>query len=213
MVGQDAQLILASRSPRRAALLRQLGLEFRVFPSEVKEKLSKEEPGEAVKLLALQKARDVARRVNEGLVIGADTVVVLGTEILSKPSCPDAARQMLRKLSGRQHQVLTGVALVDASGKRPEVSKFESTRVFFRVLKAREISAYIATGEPLDKAGSYGIQGRGAIFVEKIEGCYFNVVGLPLALLGKMLSTFGINILPVPQKSSSDEGDRIVTKT
>ncbi len=195
MADKRPRIILASRSPRRADLLVQLGLKFKIVPSSVREDMDyRENPEEIVTALALQKARDVARRVRNGLVIGADTVVLLEREILGKPASAENAREMLFKLSGKEHRVLTGVALAEASGKRTEKQGLEITHVKFRELNRQEIFSYVATGEPLDKAGAYGIQGKGAVFVEKINGCYFNVVGLPLFLLSKMLNCFGVNI-------------------
>ena len=177
------RLILASGSPRRADLLRQIGLEFEVIPSGVDEnEISGSSPQEKALNAALAKALDVARKVGEGIVIGADTIVVLEGRILGKPSGPQEAIRMLTLLSGKTHQVITGIALVDASSMKVE-SWVESTSVTFRELSPDEIVKYVETGIPLDKAGAYGIQDKAAAFVKRIEGCYFNVVGLPLAAL------------------------------
>jgi len=177
------RLILASGSPRRADLLRQIGLEFEVIPSGVDEnEISGSSPQEKALNAALAKALDVARKVGEGIVIGADTIVVLEGRILGKPSGPQEAIRMLTLLSGKTHRVITGVALVDASSMKVE-SWVESTSVTFRELSPDEIVEYVETGIPLDKAGAYGIQDKAAAFVKRIEGCYFNVVGLPLAAL------------------------------
>jgi len=177
------RLILASGSPRRADLLRQIGLEFEVIPSGVDEnEISGSSPQEKALNAALAKALDVARKVGEGIVIGADTIVVLEGRILGKPSGPQEAIRMLTLLSGKTHQVITGIALVDASSMKVE-SWVESTSVTFRELSPDEIVEYVETGIPLDKAGAYGIQDKAAAFVKRIEGCYFNVVGLPLAAL------------------------------
>ncbi|HTG01299.1 MAG TPA: Maf family protein [Nitrospirota bacterium] len=184
-------IILASASPRRSELLRQVGISFTVAPADVDESIK---PGEqAVKYavrIAREKARMVAQRTASGIVIGADTVVVLGGEIMGKPLDARDAVRVLNKLSGNVHDVITGVAVVDAGTGRESV-KSAITRVWFRKLSGAEIAAYVSTEEPLDKAGAYGIQGKGALFVDRIDGCYFNVVGLPLSLLGCMLRDFG----------------------
>jgi septum formation protein len=181
-------VILASRSPRRKILLRQIGLKFRVTPSRVAEIISpNQSPGENAKRIALEKASEVATRVRKGLIIGADTIVVLDHHVLGKPSSKDDAVRMLKLLSGREHSVYTGFALVDAeSGK--QVSAVEETKVRFRNLDEKEITDYVNSGSPMDKAGSYGIQDDfGAVFIEKINGCFYNVVGFPLA---RFYSTF-----------------------
>lgn len=174
-------LILASQSPRRRLLLKQIGLKFSVRPSSVQEDfLDHESPPQNAKRIALAKALDVAKRVKRGIVLGADTIVVLGNEILAKPRNAAEARRMLRQLSGREHIVYTGFALVDASTGR-KVVDLERTKVKFRKLSAIEIAEYVASGSPMDKAGAYGIQDDyGAVFVERVEGCFYNVVGFPL---------------------------------
>ena len=188
------QLVLASASPRRAELLKKIGLDFIVRPAVTAEIIKPHlDLLEQVKGLALQKALAVAETLPAGLVIGADTIVVLGQEVLGKPDSREMAVQMLSRLSGQQHQVLTGVALVDSQSGQA-ISEVESTLVQFRTLTLEEITAYVNTGEPLDKAGAYGIQEKGAILVERIEGCYFNVVGLPLARLVRMLKQMGIEV-------------------
>ncbi|NLG84394.1 MAG: septum formation inhibitor Maf [Firmicutes bacterium] len=191
------ELILASSSPRRAALLSGLGLTFRVVPSSFEERhegARPEDPTRLVESLALGKAREVAERIGHGLVLGADTVVILAGEILEKPLDAAEARRMLVKLSGRWHEVYTGVAVVAAEEGRFRVAH-ERTRVKFRRLAPEEIEAYVRTGEPMDKAGAYGIQGRGALLVERIHGCYTNVVGLPLVKTALLLREFGLRIL------------------
>ncbi len=195
------EIILASASPRRKELLQGLGLPHTVITSQVAEQVPEHlEPVEVAKALALQKAEDVAGRVDRGLVIGADTIVVLETSILGKPSNQEEAVSMLRRLSGRAHLVMTGVAIVDTeSGKK--INACEITQVVFRELDDSEVLAYVETGEPMDKAGAYGIQGLGALLVQEIRGCYFNVVGLPLTLLSELLKDFGIHILKMNSRT------------
>ena len=185
--GEIPNIILASASPRRANLLRQIGLEFRVLPSQINEPNIESQPIEAVKCIAYEKAKAVIDQVESGLVIGADTTVVANNQVaIGKPTSYQQAVEFLTKLSGGRHQVITGVALIDVSQKT-EIVWSETTSVFFRQLRNKEIEAYVASGEANDKAGAYGIQGKAATFVRKIEGCYFNVVGLPLASLAEKL--------------------------
>jgi len=181
-------LILASRSPRRRKLLAQLGLDFEVHPSDLDENATNHRlPEQLVEQLALEKARTVAARFPEALTLGADTIVVLDGDVLNKPADEAEARAMLRRLSGRTHTVYTGVALVHPASQR-EVVDYEATQVTFAPLTDAEIDAYVATGSPLDKAGAYGIQDDyGAVFIRRIEGDYYNVVGLPLHRLYRML--------------------------
>ncbi len=191
-------LVLASASPRRAALLSQIGLTFEIRPSDVAEPLHNGTAAEVTQKLALLKAKAIARQHTEGLIIGADTLVALDGRLLGKPTDDAHATEMLTQLSGTCHEVVTGVALivVDSSGRRDfqprtpaarEIVWTETTKVYFRELRSAEIAAYVASGEASDKAGAYGIQGRGAALVKRIEGCYFNVVGLPLASLVEQL--------------------------
>ncbi len=184
-------LILASRSPRRRKLLQQLGLDFEVHPSELDEKATNHRlPEQLVEQLALEKARRVAARFPEALTLGADTIVVLDGEVLNKPADEAEARAMLRRLSGRTHTVYTGIALMHPASQR-EIVDYEATRVTFAPLSDAEIDAYVATGSPLDKAGAYGIQDDyGAVFIRRIEGDYYNVVGLPLHRLYCMLRNY-----------------------
>jgi septum formation protein len=189
------KLILASGSPRRAELLRTAGMGFETLVSEIEEsRLPRETASAMVLRLAEAKARAASALLHEvtesALVIGADTVVELNGEVLGKPGSAQKARRMLGQLSGKTHSVLTGVAVVRVpDGARR--SKVESTSVRFASLSDREIDQYVATGEPLDKAGGYAIQSLAGPFVERIEGCYFNVVGLPLARLYRMLVELG----------------------
>ena len=188
------RLILASASPRRRELLAQAGYTFEVQPAHVNEDLRPDEdPIAYVVRLAREKAQSVFAEISStspasppAVVLGADTTVTLDSHILAKPEDAADAARMLRLLSGRTHRVITGVAL--ASAKGIEVAA-EVTGVQFLTLNGDEIAAYIATGEPMDKAGAYGIQGFAAKWIPRIEGCYFNVVGLPLALVNTMLES------------------------
>jgi len=197
------RLILASGSPRRAEILRDAGFAFAVRPVPVDESpLPRESARRHVERLAREKALAAARHIRgPALVIGADTVVVVRGQILGKPQSHNDARRMLRLLSGRKHQVLTGLAILrldpPARGSRqlrPAALRCETeiTAVWFTRLTRREIEDYVASGEPADKAGAYAIQGRAGCFITRIEGCYFNVVGLPLARLYHMLRAMGI---------------------
>ena len=193
----EKTIILASNSPRRKELLRQIGMSFRSDPADVDERiLPGEEADEYAVRVALDKASVAAERTGAGIIIAADTIVVLGTTVLGKPADAKDAERMLGMLSGKMHAVITGLVVMDA-GTRKTQKRIAVTNVWFRNLTNDEIVSYVATGEPLDKAGAYGIQERGALFVQKIEGCYFNVVGLPLSLLGEMLVDFGINLFPL----------------
>lgn len=187
-------IVLASQSPRRRELLERMGLTFRVVVPDVEERMDRGlGPDELVKAISAEKAAAAAELVGrEALVIAADTVVALDGAILGKPSSPAHARQMLRSLSGRRHMVYTGVTVRQGDRTR---TLSQATAVSFRSLDAGEIDAYIATGEPLDKAGAYGIQGYGAMLVEGIQGDYYNVVGLPVCALGETLKEFGLEPL------------------
>jgi len=175
-------VVLASASPRRADLFTQVGLQFKVVPSTINEpnpnSLS-DSPAVIAEHLALLKARDVAAHFSEGWIIGADTVVSYQHQLLGKPDSPVKACEMLQTLSGKIHEVTTGVALVSVSESRIHTFS-ETTQVRFRELTGEEIRKYVDTGEPMDKAGAYGIQGKGALFVSAIQGDYNNVVGFPL---------------------------------
>jgi septum formation protein len=189
------KIVLASASPRRRELLSQVGISFEVVPGDIDEENAELSgtPGQKAEQLAYMKAANVAARLESGLVLGADTIVVCDDEIFGKPADEDDARRMLMKLGGREHQVITGIALVDASDGKARTAH-EITAVRFSELTGREIDAYIASGEPFDKAGAYAIQGRAAIFVESLDGCYSNVVGLPLRRLYCLLRDFGVSV-------------------
>lgn len=185
-------LVLASGSPRRRAMLAELGWDFTVCPSPVEEEiLPGEAPDAAVMRLAADKGRAVARDWPDRIVLAADTVVTLDGRILGKPRDREEALEMLRTLAGRSHRVLTGLALF--WGDRCLV-RAETTEVTFRALSEEALRAYVDTGECDDKAGAYGIQGKGALLVASIRGCYFNVVGLPLARLSEMLLELGVDM-------------------
>ncbi|MBG9566233.1 Maf family protein [Brevibacillus agri] len=188
-------LILASSSPRRRELLQALGIPFTVMTSDVDETTAPGlSPAQVVEELSLRKAKEVAARLTEGVVLGSDTIVVLDGHILGKPADEADAFRMLSMLQGREHTVYSGVALIDAATGRSEVAH-SHTDVKIRPLSEAEIKSYIATKEPMDKAGSYAIQGIGATIVEGITGDYFTVVGLPLCLTSKLLARFGMPIL------------------
>ena len=188
------KLILASASPRRAEILHHAGIAFETQAALLDESLRAGElPGDYVRRLALEKARAAAeesRYPGECVFIGADTVVVAGEEVLGKPASEEEARRMLRRLSAAVHEVRTGLALLRRPGATERVAE-EITRVTFAPLSAEEIENYIQTGEPFDKAGAYAIQGIGGRYVTRIEGCYFNVMGLPLARLWSLLREIG----------------------
>lgn len=183
-------VVLASASPRRASLLRELGWDFHIAPPRIEEcLLDGASPSEQAVRIASEKADSVFRDFPEALVIAADTIVVLGDEILGKPRDSREAIRMLSLLAGKTHSVITGVA-VRLDGR--SASGFEETRVTFRDLSAAEIRAYFSGGESMDKAGAYAIQGWGSLLASSIEGCYFNVVGLPLYRLSRLLEEMGV---------------------
>jgi septum formation protein len=189
------KIILASASPRRKELLKQLiGDNFLVYASSYGESPS---PGLSPEELLLkhsaEKARDVAKNFDFGIVISADTSILFEGELLGKPHSPKKAEEMLKKLNGQKIRVLTGITVLDLdTGK--EISELESTVVWLAEMSREQILAYVRTGEPLDKAGAFAAQGKGAVLVERIEGDFFNVVGLPLFRLGKILEKFGISV-------------------
>jgi septum formation protein len=179
-------LVLASQSPRRAEILRQAGIPFAIRIAQVDETpLADEPPEHYVRRLAEAKALAVDAAAEE-IVLGADTTVVVGSEMLAKPADPADARRMLEALAGRCHKVLTGICLRRGTELLQDCA---TTQVWFAPLSPREIEDYVASGEPMDKAGAYGIQGLASKFIERIDGCYFNVVGLPVALVYRHLGT------------------------
>ncbi|HPX03782.1 MAG TPA: Maf family protein [Synergistaceae bacterium] len=184
------EIILASGSPRRQMLLGELGWNIKVVVPETDEsQMPEESPEEMVRRLACKKAHSVHVSNPDSWVIGADTVVVADGEVLGKPSGHDDAVCMIKKLQGKKHAVITGIALFAPGGRR--LVEAEETYVKFRALKDEDISSYVESGESFDKAGAYAIQGKGMLLVESIEGCYFNVVGLPVQRLSRMFADLG----------------------
>lgn len=206
-----SRLILASGSPRRKELLEQIGAKFEILPAKGEEVITSTVPAQVVMELSAQKAEEVAGRYGEELggenqsvskeeqavvILGADTVVAYENKILGKPKNEEDAVRMLQMLSGHTHSVFTGVTLViEKQGKKEKQSFFAETKVTMYPMTEQQIHAYVATGEPLDKAGAYGIQGKCAVYIEKIVGDYNNVVGLPIALVYQNLEKSGIEIL------------------
>jgi septum formation protein len=189
------KIVLASNSPRRKALLEQIGLKFKV-DNRVQEEtgVTGLEPSRLVENISLRKAESVAKYYNDAVIIAADTIGVIDGKIIGKPHTAPEAAAMLVLLSGRAHAVITGFTVLDAL-THAAVTRSITTTVYFKKLTDVEIQAYVKTGEPLDKAGAYGIQERGALLVERIEGDYSNVVGLPLAALANVLKEVGVRVL------------------
>lgn len=191
-------IILASNSPRRREILSQLNIKFQVVPSDFEETFIDIEPDVLVKHFAYMKALDVFEKLKSDLaddtyIIGSDTIVYCNG-IMGKPESDEEAYQMLKSLSNKEHQVISGLSVIQGSTGKA-ITMHESTKVWIRELEDREIMNYISSQEPIDKAGAYAIQGMGALFVEKIHGCYFNVVGLPVNKLFKIMECFGINLI------------------
>lgn len=188
------KIILASASPRRRELLEQGGIPFTVIPSQAEEKITTEQPGQAVEELSYLKCSDIYEKsLGDVLVIGADTVVASEGKILGKPSSQKDAVKMLQSLQEREHEVYTGVTIMAREGNENRKKTFhEKTKVVFYPMSDEEIRSYVNTGEPMDKAGAYGIQGKSAVFIKEISGDYNNVVGLPLARLYQELKNMGI---------------------
>jgi nucleoside triphosphate pyrophosphatase len=192
---KNRDIVLASASPRRKEILALTGLEFRVDAGDYEETMDLPmEPHELARFLSREKADAVALKYRNALIIAADTFLLFEGGLLGKPRDERDAGRMLARLNGRSHSVITGFTVLDTANKK-SVSDSVETKVYFRRLTSKEISSYVKSGEPLDKAGSYGIQGLGALLVEKIEGDYFNVMGLPIGALAQTLKKFGIRIL------------------
>jgi septum formation protein len=189
------EIILASASPRRKELLEKLGFKFTVEPGNCEEDIDSElEPHEVVRQLSILKAKSVATSYNNAVIIAADTIGLIGNKILGKPHTENEARKMLNAINGKPHTVITGFTVLDTATNKILTNTVD-TKVYIKKLTHQEIDAYVKTGEPLDKAGAYAIQGLGAVIVEKIEGDYYNVMGLPLNSLVEALKEFGINVL------------------
>jgi len=196
-------IILASASPRRKNLLEGLGMKFKIIISDIDESFCQDmDPDKAVRCLALKKAEDVLKKIDyPAIIIGADTTVVIDNQSLGKPKDFDEAFRMLSMLSGRSHKVITGIAVIDSNNtsQGPEFNKTFvdsiTSEVFFKELSGQEIYNYIKTGEPMDKAGAYAIQGIGSIFISQISGCYNNIVGLPIFRLYQILEELGFSVL------------------
>lgn len=182
----DQKLILASASPRRSQILSEIGLTFQTYSPNIEERINSSPPDVHVKHYALKKAQTVAKQVQTGIILAADTVVVLESEILGKPKDQNQAYLMLKKLDGKAHTVFTGVAVLNGLTDKEAVD-FQSTRVVFNQLTPDSIKEYLATGEFVDKAGAYGIQGMGSFLVKEVIGDLDNVIGLPLATVKKLL--------------------------
>jgi septum formation protein len=187
-------IVLASSSPRRRELLRLIGLTFRIDRSEYEERMDLNmAPHRLASHLSLEKARSIETKYSDAIIIAADTFILFRGKLLGKPHTLREARRMLAMLNGKTHSVITGFTVMDTfTGKR--ISKAVETKVHFRRLTAAEIASYVRTGEPLDKAGAYAIQGLGAVIVKEIAGDYFNVIGLPLSSLAEALRKFGVHV-------------------
>ena len=189
------KIILASKSKQRKKLLEIIGLDFQIEKSNYIEDMTEKIPAHKLaQKLALGKARDVAKKHKNAIIIGADTFVVLGKEFLGKPHTPQKAREMLKKISGKKHQLITGIAIIDTK-KNKTIIDYEITEVWIKKMFDKEIKEYIKTGEPLDKAGGYAIQKLGCLFIEKINGGYTNVVGLPINKVYEHLLKLKVDIL------------------
>lgn len=188
-------VILASSSPQRKELFKKLGVQFKAVPSDFYENLNLSlSPRRLAMYLARGKAEAVRKKYPKTIIVAADTIVVFGKKVLGKPKTCCTAQKMLKMLSGKCHSVITGFTIIDGVREK-SVSGFAETKVYFRKLSSEKINRYIRSGEPLDKAGAYAIQGRGAIFVDKIEGDYYNVVGFPLSRIANALKSLGVKSL------------------
>jgi septum formation protein len=189
------KIILASGSKQRKRLLKIIGLDFKIEKSGYLEDMTEELPAHKLaQKLALGKARDIAKKHKNAIIIGADSFVILGKKFLGKPRTPQKAREMLKKISGKKHILITGIAIIDTK-KNKIFTDYEITEIWFKKLTNKEIESYVKTGEPLDKAGGYAIQKLGCLFIEKINGNYTNVVGLPINKIYKYLLKLNVDIL------------------
>ena len=206
--GSMKTIILASASPRRRDILKKTGLKFTVDVSRCEEKLnSGPKPRALARLLSLEKAQSVAARHRNALILAADTFIFFKGEMLGKPHTKGEALRMLRRLNGKVHKVITGFTIIDTkSGKK--ISRSAETKVYFKRLTMKELESYAASGEPLDKAGGYAIQGLGAVLIRKIEGDFFNVVGLPLDMVIQSLKEFGVNVPRIQDQLCHGSGTR-----
>lgn len=192
---EKRKIVLASSSPRRKEILKATGLKFTIDAGDYEEDMTLGlKPHQLAKFLSSEKAAAIAVKYTNALVIAADTFIVFKDHLMGKPHTKEEARRMLTLLNGKAHSVITGFTIIDTNTKK-RLSRSVETKVYFRKLTVSEIEAYIKTGEPLDKAGAYAIQGIGAIIVKKIEGDYFNVMGLPLSSLTEVLKKFGVSVL------------------
>jgi septum formation protein len=208
---QTFKIILASASPQRKRLLEQIDMNFRIIRPSVKENKDIKDPIMRVKTNALMKAANVAENLNDGLVIGVDTVVVIDNQILGKPNDMREAYEMIHALSARTHLVYSGIAIINSKDGIIEVDH-EETSVTMRTIKNNEILAYVKSGEPLNKAGAYAAQGLGALLIKRIDGCFFNIVGLPISLLSVLLKRFGYSHLSCTREQSKNKVPRDCAK-
>jgi len=189
------EIVLASASTRRKELLEKIGLQFTVDPSDYPEDAYFElKPRERAKQVSLEKARAVAARHSNALIIAADTFIVSAGQVMGKPHSPNEAKRMLKALSGCSHMAITGFTILDTTNGKT-LSRAVETRIYMRKLSEREIDSYVSSSEPLDKAGAYAIQGLGSALIDKIEGDYYNIMGLPLSACAQDLKSFGVHVL------------------
>ncbi len=189
------KIILASESPRRKQLLQQVGLKFQIDPSGYEEDMNhSKDPYELAEFLSLKKAQNVANKYKDEIIIAGDSLISCNGEIFGKPHTPERAREMLKALSGITHEVISGYALIDTRTNKI-ISGAKGTKVYFRKLEENEIMSYIKTGEPLDRAGAYAIQEKGAFLIDKIEGDYTNVIGLPITEIIQSLRKLGLKVM------------------
>lgn len=192
---KNRKIILASKSPRRDELLKRIGLHFEVKTSDFDESsVNAHSPVEHVEILSRGKAKSVAEEHKDAIVIGADTVIVIDGEIIGKPTSEENAVEILKRLSGKSHLVVTGFTIIDTQFNQTSTKTVES-KVYFKELNEAEIEAYVKTGEPMDKAGGYGMQDKAGIFIQNVEGDFFNVVGLPIFALCEELKHYGVNVI------------------